>query len=152
MDPVVASRLADLENRLGSAVAELLAAAVRAKASAVDVRRELEALASRASTDLAELAAHMGPGDARVARLRERLATLGETEERRYAASLPARAAASSVFANAKATAAQQPWKLVEYKAGFTYSCVHCGAPQQASLDFKCRYCGKHITQKGDGA
>jgi hypothetical protein len=151
MDPAVASRLSDLERRLGSALAELLAAALRARASPVDVRRELDGLASRASTELDELAAQVGAADARIMQLRARLSTLGEAEERGYAASLPARAAVSSVFANAKATAAQQPWKLVEYKAGFTYSCVHCGAPQQATLDFKCRFCGKHITQKGDG-
>src|SRR5665213_891822 len=48
---------------------------------------------------------------------------------------------ASSVFANAKATSKDQPWKAqaATYKQSYSMSCVHCGAPQQVELDFICK-------------
>jgi DNA-directed RNA polymerase subunit RPC12/RpoP len=144
--------LVELEKKLESEVAEVLAAARAAGAPAAEVRRVLDAITGRAAATLQSLAAQAGPSDGRVAQLRERFAALGATREREYAASLASRAGVSSVFANAKATAAQQPWKRVQYqyKNAFTYTCVHCGAPQEAALDFKCRYCGKPMTVKGD--
>ena len=80
--------------------------------------------------------------------MRYRLSTLGDKATSDYVASMTAKATVSSVFANAKATAGLQPWKQVEYKPGFTYVCVHCGAPQQAPLDFICRYCNQHVSKK----
>lgn len=55
----------------------------------------------------------------------------------------------SSVFANAKATAKDQPWKAnaETYDQSYTFKCVHCGAPQQVELDFMCRFCHKRINQ-----
>jgi hypothetical protein len=184
VNPVVASQLAGLEQKLGEQVAEVLAAAracppggnfnwdrilesygatpqsaddrlrtvaeakLGAGASPVEVKRVLDVIVGRAQADLEALAAQTGPQDFRIGGLRYRLAALSDKEQQEYSTSVAVRASVSSVFANAKASAALQPWKQVEYKAGFTYACVHCGAPQQAQLDFKCLYCGQHITDK----
>ena len=47
----------------------------------------------------------------------------------------------SSLFANAKETAAKAPWASADNKATVTLGCPACGAPQEVALDFKCRYC-----------
>ncbi|HEX7666127.1 MAG TPA: hypothetical protein VF407_16480, partial [Polyangiaceae bacterium] len=54
-----------------------------------------------------------------------------------------------SVFANAKATAKDQPWKqnAETYDRGYTFKCIHCGAPQQVELNFECRFCHKPINK-----
>ncbi len=108
----------------------------------------LDVLALRAHAELDAIAPQSGPQDLHVGALRYRLSTLGDKETHDYIASLTVRSAVSSVFANAKASAALQPWKQVEYKAGFTYVCVHCGAPQQAPLNFVCRYCNQHVSER----
>jgi hypothetical protein len=61
----------------------------------------------------------------------------------------PTPAKKSSVFANAKATAKDQPWKAnaETYQQVYTFSCVHCGAPQQVELNFVCKFCGKPVNE-----
>jgi hypothetical protein len=130
-------------------------------ASPAELRRVLELLAALAARQLASFLPPQAASDPAVGKLRYRLTTLGDAEARAYAASLRAQAPpqpqggggkVSSIFANAKATAKQQPWKAVEYKAGYSYVCAHCGAPQQQSLDFICRHCGKPVAGPAGGA
>ncbi len=53
----------------------------------------------------------------------------------------PPGAGVSSLFANAKETAAKAPWANADNKSSVTLRCPACGAPQEIALDFKCRYC-----------
>lgn len=126
------------------------AARLPAGASPVEVRRVLDVVAARAEAELDAVAPGAGPQDLRVGALRYRLASLGDKETGDYVASLTARSAVGSVFANAKASAAAQPWKQVACRPTTAFTCVHCGAPQQVQLDFICHYCGKHVTEKGE--
>src|SRR5262245_24761010 len=58
----------------------------------------------------------------------------------------------SSLFANAKETAAKSPWANVEVKSSVTLNCPACGAPQEIALDFLCRYCKAPMGKKNDPA
>lgn len=53
----------------------------------------------------------------------------------------PAPKGVSSLFSNARETAAKSPWASVEVKGSVTLGCPACGAPQEIALDFLCRYC-----------
>jgi hypothetical protein len=53
----------------------------------------------------------------------------------------PAPVGVSSLFANAKATAAKVPWANQKVESAITLACPACGAPQEMAQDFLCRYC-----------
>ncbi len=57
----------------------------------------------------------------------------------------------ASVFANAVETTKKTPWASAEAAAkaassrgesSVTLQCSRCGAPQEKTLEFTCRYCG----------
>ena len=127
------------------------------------VHAELTAFAQSMLPHVEGSARHFGD-EAWGARMRQMLHELPVNETRAYAQRMgvavspggvlaPAAPTApvkkSSVFANAKATAKDQPWKAnaETYDQSYTFKCVHCGAPQQVELDFMCRFCHKKINQ-----
>lgn len=58
----------------------------------------------------------------------------------------PKKPGVSSVFANARATAKDRPWKVADGPASAVVSCKKCGAPQQPGHGFVCAYCGTHLS------
>ncbi len=53
-----------------------------------------------------------------------------------------------AIFANAQSTSKEVPWANMKYKQSSVLTCVHCGGPQEAALDFICRFCRRPIAQK----
>lgn len=62
----------------------------------------------------------------------------------------PARTGVSSLFANARATAAKTPWANVKVDGAITLACPACGAPQEIASDFLCRYCHAPMGKRKD--
>jgi hypothetical protein len=83
--------------------------------------------------------------DPGLAALAVRIAQLPVIELQRYEAAVMPRRAPSvgSIFANASATAGQAPWAKANLAPASVLVCIHCGAPQQAALNFTCKYCQK---------
>jgi hypothetical protein len=93
--------------------------------------------------------------------LETRVAYLVEHESQKYAqmirgaaaggpapAPAPVGGGVSSIFANAQATAAKVPWANFKAEAARVLHCSASGAPQEATLDFTCRYCRAAIGHK----
>lgn len=116
-----------------------------AGATPTEVRRAFEAMVARA---LAELWRVAPPHDPSASKLAARLSALPAEEARRYEAEVPKRApraaGVASVFARALETSKQVPWAQ-PIDATTVLSCPTCGAPQERSLDFRCRHCGGKI-------
>lgn len=116
-----------------------------AGATPTEVRRALDVMAARALTELRRVAS---PSDARARQLEARLSTLPADEARRYEAEVPKRApraaGVASVFARALETSKQVPWAQ-PIDSTSVLTCPTCGAPQERSLDFRCRHCGGKI-------
>jgi hypothetical protein len=119
-----------------------------------EVRIALAGLEGWARSELAKLTAS---APAARAALEARLAGLvaGETAAYEHALGIPPPTPAmpvasegpslASIFANAHDTAKDAPWANVTAKAVQSLTCVHCGGPQEAPLDFVCRYCRRPI-------
>ena len=116
-----------------------------------EVTRVLQAVAAWAQGELAAWVPASGMiSDARLAALAVRIARLAVSETQRYeAAVIPQRApSVGSIFANASATAGQAPWANIKVEPASVLVCVHCGAPQQAALNFTCKYCNQPMATK----
>lgn len=50
-----------------------------------------------------------------------------------------------AIFANAQSTSKEVPWANMKYQQSSVLTCVHCGGPQEAALDFLCRFCRRPI-------
>jgi hypothetical protein len=50
-----------------------------------------------------------------------------------------------AIFANAQTTSKEVPWANMKYQQSSVLTCVHCGGPQEAALDFLCRFCRRPI-------
>ncbi|MBI5536612.1 MAG: hypothetical protein HY898_28080 [Deltaproteobacteria bacterium] len=116
-----------------------------------EVTRVLQAVAAWAQ---GELAAHIPSSgmisDPRLGALTVRISRLAVSETQRYEAAVYPNLAPSvgSIFANASSTAGQAPWKNIKVEPTSVLVCVHCGAPQQAALNFICKYCNKPMATK----
>lgn len=127
-------------------------------ASMNEVRRAAEGLTKQASAELDRILAPLPIGAAgmigtevgqlgpRISHLRARLSRVVDDVCTAHASNVcpPQNAVAASVgsvFANATSTAKLTPWANVKFDATRVYECRACGAPQQAELDFLCRYC-----------
>ncbi len=53
----------------------------------------------------------------------------------------PAAPGLASIFANAESTSKEVPWANMKYERAGVLTCVHCGGPQEAPMDFMCRFC-----------
>ena len=109
-----------------------------------EVTRALEAVQAWAEHELSALVPASGlVSDPQLGALTVRIARLVPSETARYeAAVVPQRSpSVGSIFANASATAGAVPWANVKVSPASVTICVHCGAPQEAALDFLCRYC-----------
>ena len=158
----MAHPLVEFEGQLRGRVDQITNAARMRDAPPADVRAELVAFCQGVLPHVEGSAAHFGD-EAWGTRMRQTLAELPERETAEYARRMgivlpdtsvanpapPAAKKASSIFANAKATSKDQPWKAnaATYKQSYSMSCVHCGAPQQVELDFICRFCKKPVNQ-----
>lgn len=157
----MAHPLVELEGQIRARVDWMTNEARMRDAPPDEVHRELTALAQSMLPHVEGSARHFGD-EAWGTRMRQMLQELPVTATRAYAQRMgiavsdggilapPAPAAPvkkSSVFANAKATAKDQPWRAnaETYDQSYTFKCVHCGAPQQAVLDFMCRFCHQKI-------
>lgn len=56
----------------------------------------------------------------------------------------------SSLFKNARETAAKAPWADAKIETSVTLSCPACGAPQEVAADFLCRYCRAPMGKQRD--
>jgi hypothetical protein len=122
-------------------VSEVMGRRMTRGAVPTEVRRALESVASWARGELQQLAPLL-PADPRLRAVEDRIARLGaEADRYESAAAPPAGPSVGSIFANATATAGQAPWQSVKVPASTVLVCGGCGAPQQTSLDFRCRYC-----------
>jgi hypothetical protein len=160
----MASPLIDFENQLRGQVDAITNDARMRDAAPAEVLARLTAFCREWLPHVQGSARHFGDA-AWGARMTQTLAELPQRETAEYARKLgivqpdigmsnqappdPASAKKSSIFANAKATAKDQPWKAnaETYKQVYTFSCVHCGAPQQVELNFVCKFCGKPVNK-----
>jgi hypothetical protein len=127
-------------------------------ASMNEVRRAAEGLKKQASDELDRVVSPLPIGAAgmigteagqlgpRISHLRARLSRVVDEVCAQHASNVcppqsAVAASVNSVFANATSTAKLTPWANVKFDATKVYECRACGAPQQAELDFLCRYC-----------
>jgi hypothetical protein len=163
----MATPLLDFEGQIRGRVDAITNAARMRDAQPAEVHAELTEFCRQMVPHVRGSANHFGDA-AWGARMQATLAELPQRETAEYArrmgivlpdtsvsnaAAPQAQAAApakkSSVFANAKATSKDQPWRAnaETYKQVYTFSCVHCGAPQQVELNFVCKFCGKTVNK-----
>lgn len=159
----MASPLIDFENQIRGRIDAITNEGRMRNATPAEVLAQLSAFCRDMLPHVQGSANHFGDA-AWGARLTQQLAELPQRETAEYARrmglvlpdtsvsnlaspTLPVKK--SSVFANAKATAKDQPWKAnaETYKQVYTFSCVHCGAPQQVELNFVCKFCGKTVNK-----
>jgi hypothetical protein len=74
-------------------------------------------------------------------------ASLGRRVEQQALGPSPTSSTLASVFANAERTAKEVPWAGQKHDESMVLHCPRCGAPQEAALDFVCRYCKKPMGQ-----
>jgi hypothetical protein len=156
----MASPLIDFENQIRGRVDAITNDARMRDAAPAEVLAQLTAFCREMLPHVQGSAAHFGDA-AWGARMQQTLADLPQHETAEYARRMgivlpdisvlnPAPPVKkSSVFANAKATSKDQPWKAnaETYKQVYAFSCVHCGAPQQVELNFVCKFCGKTVNK-----
>jgi hypothetical protein len=160
----MASPLVEFEGQLRGRVDWITNAARMREAPPAEVHAQLVAFCNEWRPHVENSANHFGDA-AWGARMLQTLAELPDRETTEYArrmgiilpdTSVPNQASQaapavkkSSVFANAKATSKDQPWKAnaETYKQVYTFACVHCGAPQQVELNFICKFCGKTVNK-----
>jgi hypothetical protein len=159
----MASPLVEFEGQLRGRVDWITNAARMRDAPPAEVHAQLVSFCNEWRPHIENSARHFGDA-AWGTRMLQTLAELPDRETTEYARRMgivlpdnsvsnqappaPAKKAAS-VFANAKATSKDQPWKAAAatYKQSYSMSCVHCGAPQQVELDFICKFCKKPVNQ-----
>ena len=116
-----------------------------------DVRPVLQAVVNMAANSLYQIANQWGPVLAadpllgqRMQQLQTRLGTLVDEKLKDYEGRLEPDPPGSvgGIFANVAATAKMSPWADLKWKRNMPLSCVGCGAPQAAALDFVCAHCG----------
>jgi hypothetical protein len=165
----MAHPLVDFEGQLRGRIEQLTNAARMRDAPPAEVHAQLVAFCNEWRPHVENSANHFGDA-AWGARMLQTLAELPDHETKEYARRMgivlpdtsvsdqaspspvgagAAPKKASSVFANAKATSKDQPWKAqaATYKQSYSMSCVHCGAPQQVELDFICKFCRKSVNK-----
>ena len=160
----MASPLVEFEGQIRGRVDAITNAARMRDAQPAEVHAELTEFCRQMLPHVQGSANHFGDA-AWGARMQASLADLPQRETTEYARRMgivfsdtgisnqapptPAPVKKSSVFANAKATSKDQPWKAnaETYKQVYTFSCVHCGAPQQVELNFICKFCGKAVNK-----
>ena len=156
----MAHPLVEFEGQIRARIDHITNAARMREAPLDQVHAELSAFAQSMMPHVEGSARHFGD-DAWGARMRQMLQELPVNETRAYAQRVgiaiapgsflaPPPAATvkkSSIFANAKETSKEQPWKAAAetYDPSYTFKCMHCGAPQQAELNFICRFCHKSM-------
>jgi hypothetical protein len=136
---------------LRSYAGHVSAQALAARASPEQLGQALEPLVAWARAQLPALAGHP-----EMNMLRYHVDHLIEEEMARYRAALapppapapaPAAAGLGSIFANAEQTSKEVPWAGRKYAESAVLTCPHCGGPQEAALDFICRYCKKPMSR-----
>lgn len=56
--------------------------------------------------------------------------------------------AVSTIFANARRTAATVPWAGLKFDSRVNVACPNCGAAQERARVFVCRFCGQELFPK----
>jgi len=108
-----------------------------------------EAMLKSVTLKWPELLQHSNPLSARVNILKARFERVVDEEGHSY--DLKIRPGAHSgaglglIFANARRSAALDPWSHLKWRGCLTLVCSHCGAPQREARNFTCAYCEKNI-------
>jgi hypothetical protein len=71
-----------------------------------------------------------------------------EQELQAYAAAPAKPKGIGGIFANAVETNKQTPWANAKGETSVTLTCPACGAAQERTLDFTCRYCHASFAKK----